>query len=315
MKEFFRKILFGDAAIREYATISIDGEIREKVYARSADGETLDISRCHYVLCLDPIVFGIWLDKGQKAIGENEKCSIYFRDGICRSGDDPGRGALAVLRLSLVNKIEEEGGSLFLLRLDAVRIHHISFLRTRLVFSKYYKKPGLSFFKLKSFVAAYSYPRRVRVVSFREDGYFNIFPMDLLGDIPQAGRYALGLRHTNTTLARIIGAKKVVVSEFPFARKDTIYRLGSHHSASPPSIGELPFGVIESQELGFWVPEWVESYKEIRILKTINLGSHMLIWGEPVSESRIRPETPHLYHIHYLLFLQQKARGFSYPLV
>ena len=139
--------------------------------------------------------------------------------------------------------------------------------------------------------------------------------MDLLGELPQAGRYVLGLRHTNTTLARIIGAKKVLVSEFPYACKEAIYRLGSHHSANPPSIGELPFGVIESRVFGFWAPEWVESYQEIRILKTINLGSHMLIWGEPMAETRIRPDTPHLYHIHYLLFLQQRARGFSYPLV
>jgi hypothetical protein len=315
MKELFRKILFGDAGIKEYATINIDGDIREKVYLRFADGETVDISRSHYVLCLTPIVFGVWLEKGQKIPDEKAKCRMYFREGVCPPGADPGTGALAVVRLDPVDKIEEENGSLFLFKLSAVRIHHISFLRARLIFSKYYKKPGLSFFKLKGFVAAYSYPRRVRVVSFREGEYFNIFPMDLLGDIRQAGRFALGLRHTNTTLARIIGAKKVVVSEFPFARKDTIYRLGSHHSSSPPSIGELPFGVIETQTFGFWVPEWVESYKEIKILKTINLGSHMLMWGEPVAESRIRTETPHLYHIHYLLFLQQKARGFSYPLV
>lgn len=315
MKELFRKILFGDAAIREYATITVDGEIREKVYIRFEDGEVSDISQRHYVLCLDPLVFGVWIEKGQQVYDEKAKCRMYIRGGACRPGDDPRRGALAVLRLGFVNKIDEEGGSLFLLRLDAVRIHHISFLRTRLIFSKYYKKPGLSFFKLKSFVAAYSYPRRVRVISFRDDEYFNIFPMDLLGDIPQAGRYVFGLRHTNTTLARIIATKKVMVSEFPYAKKETIYRLGSHHSASPPSIGELPFGVIESQAFGFWAPEWVESYKEIRILKTINLGSHMLMWGEPVAESRIRPDTPHLYHIHYLLFMQQKARGSCYPLV
>ena len=72
----------------------------------------------------------------------------------------------------------------------------------------------------------------------------------------------------------------------------------------------------ESSSLfGFWIPDFVESYKEIRIIRTIDLGSHMLMWGEPLGETRIKPDTPHLYHIHYLLYLHQKAKGFSYPLV
>jgi hypothetical protein len=322
MKALFRKFLLGDAAIKEYATVGIDGSIREKVYLRCGEDEPLDISLSHWVLCLDPLVFGVWLEKDQYnpdgkqyPLDGKASCSMYFRDEPLRPGGELDRGALASLQLDPVDKIGEEKGSLFLFRLSAAKIRHISFFKTRLIYSKFYKKPGLTFFKLKTFVAAYSYPRRVRIISFREEGYFNIFPMDLLGDIPQAGRFVFGLRHTNTALARIIAAKKIVVSEAPFAQKDTIYKLGSHHSASPPSIGELPFGVIPSSQFGFWVPEWVESYKEIKILRTIDLGSHMLMWGEPVGETRIRPDTPHLYHIHFLLYLQQKAKGFSYPLV
>jgi hypothetical protein len=315
MKEFFRKLIFGDTDIREYSTIRIDDEIKEKVYLQCGAGSTIDVSLCHWVLCLHPVVFGVWLSSGQGVPDEKAGCSMYFRDAACRQGADPGRGALAVLQLDLVDKIEEREGCLYLFRLNACRIHHISFIRTRLIYSKYYKKPGLIFNKLKSFVAAYSYPRRVRIISFRDEGYYNIFPMDLLGDIPQAGRYVFGLRHTNTALARIIEAKKIVVSEVPFGSKETIYRLGSHHSTSPPSIGELAFGVIPSRLYGFWVPEWAESYKEIRILRTMDLGSHMLMWGEPVGESRMKPDTPHLYNIHYLLYLHQKAKGFSYPLV
>ncbi len=316
MKELYRKIIFGDADIREYSTIRIDGEIRERVYLQCGDqAPPIDISRDHWLLCLDPVVFGVWLDKERQAPDQAARCMMYFRDEPCHPGADPGKHSLAALQLDLVDKIEEEGGRLFLFRLNTCRIHHLNFIRTRLIYSKYYKKPGLTFSKLRSLVAAYSYPRRVRLISFREEGYYNIFPMDLLGDIPQAGRYVFGLRHTNTALARIIEAKKIVVSELPYECKETIYGLGSHHSSSPPPIGDLAFGVFPSQLFGFWIPDFVEGYKEIKILRTMNLGSHMLMWGVPVGETRIKPDTPHLYHIHYLLYLHQKARGFSYPLV
>src|SRR6185436_18484528 len=96
------------------------------------------------------------------------------------------------------------------------KIYHVNFFKTFLLFFKYYKKPKYSFGKYKSLIAAYSYPRRVRIISFKQDDYFNIFPMDLLGEIPQSGKYIFGLRHTNVALAKIIHARKMVVSEVPY---------------------------------------------------------------------------------------------------
>jgi hypothetical protein len=123
------------------------------------------------------------------------------------------------------------------------------------------------------------------------------------------------LRHTNTTLSKIIETKKIVVSEVPFEYKDVIYQLGSHHSGSPPPIELLPFKVINSKNYGFYVPEWANSYKEIRVLKTINLGSHMLLWGEVLDECILKSSTGHLFHIHYLLYLYHKRKGTVYPVV
>jgi hypothetical protein len=337
MKEIFRKLLFGDAVIREYSTVRIGDEIRERVYLQIGAGERresrersergeqgehskrgeriLDVSACHWVLCLDPIVFGVWVEKGRTgAFDEKAPYKMYFRDEAWLPGADPAKNAIATLQVDFLNKIEEAKGSLFLFRLDSCRIHPISSLKTWLLYYKYYKKPGLSFQKLKSFVAAYSYPRRVRIISFRDEDYYNIFPMDLLGDIRQAGRFVFGLRHTNRTLSRIIEAKKILVSEVPFGYKDSIYQLGSHHSASPPSLEVLPFGVLASPDFKFWIPEWAESCKEIRILQTMNLGSHMLLWGEPVNETFLKPASDHLHHIHFLLYLRQKSKGLSYPL-
>ena len=185
-----------------------------------------------------------------------------------------------------------------------------------MIYQRFYRKPNLSFEKLKAVVTAYSYPRRVRVISFQDGADYNyIFPMDLLGDIRQSGRYLLGMRHSNQVLKRIVDVKKIVVSEFSAEYKPVIYKLGRNHSASPPSLGELPFGVVQTRQFGFFVPEWVESYKEVKILRTVDIGSHMLLFGEWVSDEVLKPATPRLHHIHFFHFLQLRKRGEAYPLV
>jgi hypothetical protein len=317
MKEFLRKIVFGDDVIREYSTVRIDPGIRERVYLLTEAREwILDISSCHWLLCLDPIVFGVWINNDQKGtLDEKVRYKMSFRDGACPPGKDPAGKAVAVLQVDILDKIEDIGGSLYLFRLANCRIHHVSFIKTRLLYSKYYKKPGLSFYKLKSFAAAYSYPRRVRIISFMSSDYYNIFPMDLLGMIPDAGRFVFGLRHTNLALSRIIEAKKIVVSEVPYVYKDIIYQLGSHHSTKPPSIEHLPFKVIPSPEFKFWIPEWAESCKEVTIRMTKNLGSHMLLMGEWTKDNVLKPPTSNLHHIHFLHFLHQKKKGNPYPLI
>jgi hypothetical protein len=59
----------------------------------------------------------------------------------------------------------------------------------------------------------------------------------------------------------------------------------------------------------------VESYKEIRIGKTLDLGSHMLLCGEWSEEVVLRAATPRLHHIHFLYYLHQKGGRLHYPIV
>jgi len=75
----------------------------------------------------------------------------------------------------------------------------------------------------------------------------------------------------------------------------------------------LPFNTMQTEKFNFFIPEWVESYKEINVLRTINLGSHMLLWGEPVHEKVLKPASAHLFHIPFLLYLYQKRKKIEYP--
>lgn len=139
--------------------------------------------------------------------------------------------------------------------------------------------------------------------------------MDLVGEVGWGNRFVFGLRHTNVALSRMIAAKRMVVAEVSCEQKDFIYGLGKYHSSAPPPLVQLPYRVFESEGLAFYLPEWIESYKEIRILKVMDLGSHMLLWGEWTKDNKVRKPSGHLYHIHFLHWLHQERQGIGYPSV
>jgi hypothetical protein len=302
MKQLIRKILMSDVPIREYATVTVDKGITEHVYLEQ-DGVRTDISARQWLLCLNPVTFGVWMPG---RVAERSRFVIHFDDSI--------RNAKTVARLSLelTGQIENTDGTLLLLKLKRAVTSHLNFISTQLLYRRHYKKPEQDLAILRSYAAAYSYPRRVRLVSFGDDNYQNIFPMDLVGDVPQSRRYVFGLRHTNVTLERIVHAGKICVSEVPFEYKDVIYELGKHHRGQVHS-GSIDF--LRSEKFHFPVPEWAVSYKEVEIEKTIDLGSHMLLWGKEINQKILGEPKGHLFHVHFLHYLHQKKKGLDYRLV
>jgi hypothetical protein len=340
MKRIIRKLFFRDVTIREYSPVAIGEEISERVYLEMP-GRILDVSQNHWLLSLEPVVLGVWMEKEEDILPFAGKpaCKMYFSDRALEANGrrpaarndrsamdnyyeakgvtgmrDIRRYVVAVAELEFFDRIVENDGTLFLFRCIASSIRHISFIRTCLLFFGFYKKPRLSFRQFKSLVASHSYPRRVRVISFREGEAFNIFPMDLLGTIPARKRWVFGLRHSNHSLPRIMATGKIVVSEASSENKGTIYQLGKHHQSGLVAMDSLPFRTTGSEIFAFPVPEWAESYQEIRIVKTMNLGSHMLLWGESVNEKMVKTLSAHLFHIPFMLWLHQRKRGREYPL-
>ena len=314
----------GERVIRDFLTVGADDQLREKVYLQAGE-EVIDVSGNQWLLALDPRVVGIWRSgavgekeagTGVKGLEERSSYTLYVRDGAPVREGEVMRNALGVLKLEYTDRIVENNGTLHLFRVLSSDIHHIDGLRMRLLYQKFYKKPGVTYERLKAVAAAYTYPRRVRIISFRFDNDNNyIFPMDLLADIRSAGRYLLGMRHSNQVLKQIMDVGRIVVAEAPAAYKKSIYQLGRNHSAAPPPVDQLPFGVVATRQWGFLLPEWVESYKEVRIGTTRDLGSHMLLCGEWTEEVVLKPATPRLHHIHFLYFLHQKRGRLSYPIV
>ena len=254
MSEAIWKILIGNTTIYEYKTVTIRDAIRERVYLETGT-LTLDISSKHSIVCLEPLVFGIWTEKEQLAsFPPKEKYRIYFTDKVSDNDKDLKINAVAILELNLLEKIGEQDGALILLRVIKARIYHIDPIRTHILFRKFFSKPWYSF-------AIYKYLRSQPIAipegsewypSGRED-HFNIFPMDLLGGIGQGTKFIFGLKHANVSLSHIIKEGKLVVSEASSEYKDAIHKNGEHHNAAPSSPESLPFRLNRSEQLGFLV--------------------------------------------------------------
>ena len=137
MKNILRKILFGNTPVSEYSTITVKDVIKEIVYL-GAGSKRVDISANQWLLCLDPVVFGIWFTKENTVIAFEKKrgYKMYFTDS------QKDNNTVAVITLEYFNKIEEKEGTLYLLRLVNTKINHINFIKTCLLFHRYYKKPG-----------------------------------------------------------------------------------------------------------------------------------------------------------------------------
>lgn len=313
MKRLIRKWLMGDTVFSEYTKITTADDLKQHVWLTTAT-HTCDVSERHWLLCIHPMVFGVWVHNSQtrKDLEEQNDATLYFGG---TSMNDIIEGHEAETGVTVIEHIPEKNGSLFLLKLSESSIHHISLIKRCLIFFRYYRKDGLTYQRFKSYVSAYSFPRRIRIVSFRDQDYYNIFPMDLLGEIPGENRWVFGLRHSNKALSRIIRTGKIVVCEVPYQYKEKIYALGNHHSTNPPPLDLLGIQVSESKEFRFHIPVWADSYNEIRIHHSINLGSHMLLWGETVSQTIVREPSSHLFLIHFLHYLEQKKKGAEYMIV
>ena len=187
-------------------------------------------------------------------------------------------------------------------QIEGVRNYQLSPFHRLALFGYFLRSKANTFYSRRVISALYSYPRRIIIVSYRDENYYNIFPMDIQGFIAEENIYLLGLRTTNATLEKILDAKKVVVCDTDTVDLETVYNLGKHSSKAPTPINELPFGVSESQLFGFPVPDFSGSYKELEIIHHRKMGYHMLMMGKVVNAKQIKPNPSSLYHVGFLQF-------------
>ncbi len=141
---FYGKMLTGEKIIREFLTVGANDGLREKVYL-AADGQVWDVTGNQWLLGLDPRMIGIWVGADAEDLGGRSAYRLYFHDAERKGGEDPARGALAALQLEYINQVVEDDGTLFLFRVLSSTVHHIDPIRARLLYQKFYKKPGVDY--------------------------------------------------------------------------------------------------------------------------------------------------------------------------
>ncbi|MDP9079247.1 MAG: hypothetical protein M3O71_17600 [Bacteroidota bacterium] len=290
---FINKLFFNNKKIRTfYITRLQPDEVEEKVFLKNGEYRA-DITATNSMICLDPFCMSAWLTTEQAALTSNQEAEIHFGKGIWHN---------AVIYVSLIEKIPTDHGVLFLFKVEKVNNHQLSALHRLVLFAYFLRSKANTYNSRKVISAMYSYPRSIIIVSYKDDNYCNIFPMDIHGYIEQEDMYILGLRTTNVTLNKILEAKKVVVCDTSDVDINTVYDLGKHSSKSPTSPDQLPFKTTESELFKFPIPEFIGSYKEIEIIVNRKMGYHMLLIGKVVNKKKLKENPSSLYHIGFLQF-------------
>jgi len=288
-----KKLFFKDQKITTFFITRLRPEqVEEKVFLKK-DNHLIDITETHSMICLDPFCISVWITKDNAKSIDPQTATVQFIKGDKLN---------AVIGVSLIEAIDTEKGVLLLYKIESAKNHHLTFLHRLLLFRYFLRSKKNTYYSRKVIGALYSYPRRIIIVSYRDEDYYNIFPMDIQGYIKEEGLYILGLRTTNLTLNKILEAKKVVVCDTDTVGIDTVYDLGKHSSSAPMPINELPFYTSESDLFGFPIPDFTGSYKEIEIINNRKMGYHMLMVGKVMNDKKIKEAPSSLYHVGFLQF-------------
>ncbi|MHB8208911.1 hypothetical protein [Mucilaginibacter sp.] len=293
MNKLIRKLFFKGSKITTFFISRLKpSQVQESVLLKSG-GLTIDISKHHSMICLDPFCVAAWLPGNQLATFDNNATTIQFKKGDKLN---------ASINVSVIEKITTENGALILFKVEKVKNYQLNPIHRLVFFAYLLKSPKNTYNSRKVINALYSYPRSIIIVSYQDENYCNIFPMDIHGYIEEEDLYILGLRTTNVTLDKILAAKKVVVCDTNAVDINIVYDLGKHSSTSPTPIDKLPFNTMPSQLFGFPVPDFSGSYKEIEIIRHRKMGFHMLLVGKVVNFKQIKPDPSSFYHISFLQF-------------
>jgi flavin reductase (DIM6/NTAB) family NADH-FMN oxidoreductase RutF len=288
-----KKLLFNGSPVKTfYITRLQQSQIREKVYLNVA-GRSLDITRNNSMICLDPFCMAAWLPANEISNLDAASGIIEFKTNDILS---------ASINVSLIEKIDMVKGSLFLFRIQSVRNHQLNALKREMLFRYFLRSKKNTYNSRRVVSALYSYPRSIIIVSYVDDEYCNVFPMDIHGYIEEEGIYLLGLRTTNITLDKILNAGKVVVCDTDTVDINSVYALGKHSSTAPTPVDQLPFDTIKSEVFGFPVPACSGGYKEIEVFEHKKMGYHMLMIGRVINNKTLKPNPESLYHVGFLQF-------------
>src|SRR5277367_1854611 len=158
--------------------------IEEKVFLKNGKHH-IDITRHQGMICLDPFCISVWLSGDQIAGLDPQTAKIQFE-----KGNKPN----AAIAVSLIEKIATAKGVLLLYKIEHVKNYQLNALHRLVLFRYFLRSKSNTYYSRKVISALYSYPRRIIIVSYKDEEYYNIFPMDIQSYIQEDNTYILGLK-------------------------------------------------------------------------------------------------------------------------
>jgi hypothetical protein len=117
----------------------------------------------------------------------------------------------------------------------------------------------------------YIKPRPAFLLSLKDGDDFDIFPVDLNGNIFN-DYYMQSIKSTNKAVNAIKEAAAFCLSAVPFSKADVIYKLHEQRKKEKMGLKNLPFSVLESRELKIPVPDFAISVREFRVERAFENG-------------------------------------------
>jgi hypothetical protein len=300
LKSIVRRLIFrGLKPQKFYAVRLADSAVREQAFLVGGK-EDLDITGRHCIVCHAPFFMAVFIQGKEADWLKNGKFSVQIRDW---------KQIVSEVRVSLDRTSKVGDAFVAIFEISKARCFQIGPLYQYFLMKRYflYKKKD-TLLQGKTYGALYSFPRKVIAVCYREEDYYNLFPMDFQCYVASADIYILGLRTTNITLQKMIRSGRVVIADTSSVDPDTIYFLGRNHSANPPAVTDLPFEVITSERFGFPVPAFSSSYREVQLIENFPLGTHMFMIGKVTNTVQLRASGASLHHIHFFQFATSDYR-------
>ena len=297
-KAILRRVFFRGKSLKTFPPFQIkEDNVREKVFISNGHFE-LDKTKDHCLVCHDPFLIAIYFRQEELDQFESQ-LTLTVRSNAVH----------AQINLVFREQFKLEHGQLRVFLAEDCSCHQMSSLDQYLLL-RYFKNKD-SIHQGKLYAGIYSYPRQVIIVSYRDNDYYNIFPMDFQCWIEDERLMVLGLRTTNYTIGRLLQTKKVVISYHSSVGIDDIYQLGRNHSQSPPALTELPIKTTTSKKYDFHIPAACGFYRELELVLNQKLGSHMLLLARVVNTVTLSESKESIYHLHYFQGQQANYQALS----
>jgi len=291
MKEALKRLIFGAHRISQWCAVGVQDPPR--LFRLSLEDGTLsvDVTETSSVAALRPVTFAIRTGDG---IPQDAFKSDRFVLKVRPSAADDWVGEIA---LRYLRDVSTDVARISLFTVAGHRNRSLppaNYLRFRLRqrWEMFRDKTPYNFRMIPSELFAlyvfYYVPRPVYLVSVAFEGASNIFPMDLVGRMG-GDLFLLALRSTSPAIRLMTSSKRLALTAVPFEEKDVAYRLGTHHKKETIDWNALPFRGIPSPLFGLQVPASALGLREVEVVATDLVSTHVLFVTRIVREERWRP--------------------------